>query len=145
MEGACGDHTTKQHCCFYSTSCVLFNFHSFQLFILFIISVIALAAPVQDEAFALWRSQWATAYEAGSPSASVIDGIANSWWLVNIVDNDYVRGDIFAIVKQVRGFLCSNPWLVFVSRVCPTRCIYLSMCRNILELLVFWLLTLTDY
>jgi hypothetical protein len=48
----------------------------------------------KDEAFELWLTQWASAYEEGSPSRGLIQEIHDSYFLVNIVDNDYV-GDGF--------------------------------------------------
>ncbi|XP_055345441.1 methylenetetrahydrofolate reductase (NADPH)-like [Paramacrobiotus metropolitanus] len=43
----------------------------------------------KDEAFALWHEQWGHLYEPGSPSREVIDTIINSFFLVNLVDNDF--------------------------------------------------------
>ena len=50
----------------------------------------------KDEAFALWRSDWAAVYDEGDAARAVVEGVADSHVLVNIVDNDYVNGDIFA-------------------------------------------------
>jgi len=55
----------------------------------------------KDEAFALWRSQWATLYEEGSPSRRVIDSVTDTYFLVNIVDNNFINGDIFAIFNHL--------------------------------------------
>lgn len=61
----------------------------------------------KDEAFELWRSQWASSYtgeDAESVQArAVIEEIRTTWLLVNVVDNEYVDedSDIFAIFKQV--------------------------------------------
>ena len=57
----------------------------------------------QDEAFELWNSQWASAYEEGSVSRRVINEIHDNYFLVNIVDNDYVGedNDIFTVFKDV--------------------------------------------
>ena len=44
----------------------------------------------KDEAFELWLTQWASAYEEGSQSRAVIQDIHDTFFLVNIVDNDYV-------------------------------------------------------
>lgn len=49
-------------------------------------------AAWKDEAFELWKAQWASAYEQGSPSYQVIQDIYDSYFLVNIVDNDYASG-----------------------------------------------------
>jgi len=55
----------------------------------------------KDEAFALWRSQWGSLYEAGSTSARVIEEIQSSFFLLNVVDHDYKTGDVMAIFKEV--------------------------------------------
>lgn len=51
----------------------------------------------KDEAFDLWRSDWGVLFEEGSASKKVIDEIHANYFLVNIVDNDYVKGDIFTV------------------------------------------------
>lgn len=55
----------------------------------------------KSEAFALWSSYWLEIYPEDSPSRKVINDICNNYWLVSIVDNDYVEGDIFAIFKDL--------------------------------------------
>jgi methylenetetrahydrofolate reductase (NADPH) len=55
----------------------------------------------QDEAFALWKQQWARVYPEGSKSREVIDTIHDSYLLVNLVDNDYVAGNcLFEAIKK---------------------------------------------
>tara|TARA_B100000315_G_scaffold260911_1_gene327223 strand:- start:3857 stop:5617 length:1761 start_codon:yes stop_codon:yes gene_type:complete len=51
----------------------------------------------KDEAFELWLTDWASIYENDSISYKLIKEIHNSYYLVNIVDNDYVDGNIFKI------------------------------------------------
>jgi methylenetetrahydrofolate reductase (NADPH) len=46
----------------------------------------------KDEAFAIWRDEWASLYDEGSEAKKLLEGIADSWWLVSVVDNDYVEG-----------------------------------------------------
>ncbi len=53
---------------------------------------------MQDEAFALWTSEWGALYEKGSRSSQIIDEIASTWYLVSVVDNDYVNGDLFSLL-----------------------------------------------
>ena len=48
----------------------------------------------KDEAFSLWMNDWASIYEAKSESYKLIKEIYDTYYLVNIVDNDYVDGDI---------------------------------------------------
>eukprot|EP01114_Cavostelium_apophysatum_P016958 TRINITY_DN492_c0_g1_i1.p1 TRINITY_DN492_c0_g1~~TRINITY_DN492_c0_g1_i1.p1 ORF type:complete len:583 (-),score=137.66 TRINITY_DN492_c0_g1_i1:23-1771(-) len=52
----------------------------------------------KDEAFALWKS-WLSLYEEGSVAHKVISEIMDSYFLLNIVDNNYVSGDIFAVFQ----------------------------------------------
>lgn len=55
----------------------------------------------KDEAFALWLSQWASAYEPDSKSSEVIREIHDTYFLVNVVDNDFVKSDMFAIFEKL--------------------------------------------
>lgn len=52
-------------------------------------------AAWKDEAFELWQSQWASAYAQDSESLRVIQHIRDSYFLVNIVDNDYANGECY--------------------------------------------------
>lgn len=54
----------------------------------------------KDEAFALW-GQWARCYEPESDAARLMTDIGKEWLLVNLVENDYVAGDIFAIFQMM--------------------------------------------
>lgn len=54
----------------------------------------------KDEAFEQWTEQWANVYSDDSPSHSLIWTIHDSFWLVNLVDNDFVRGDIFKVFQE---------------------------------------------
>lgn len=49
----------------------------------------------KDEAFGLWLSEWGALYEDGSTSKQLLQTIHDTWWLVSVVDNDYVAGDLF--------------------------------------------------
>ncbi len=51
----------------------------------------------KDEAFALWLSEWGALYEEGTPSRKLLSTIASTWWLVSVVDNDYISGDLFKV------------------------------------------------
>ncbi|TPX53614.1 methylenetetrahydrofolate reductase [NAD(P)H] [Powellomyces hirtus] len=42
----------------------------------------------KDEAFELWN-KWALLYEASTPSRKVIQEISDTWFLMNVVDNNY--------------------------------------------------------
>jgi methylenetetrahydrofolate reductase (NADPH) len=47
---------------------------------------------IKDEAFSLWMERWGKLYEPGSCSYSIIEEISNTYYLVNLVDNDYPLG-----------------------------------------------------
>eukprot|EP00916_Digyalum_oweni_P016732 GHVL01027421.1.p1 GENE.GHVL01027421.1~~GHVL01027421.1.p1 ORF type:complete len:394 (+),score=57.63 GHVL01027421.1:505-1686(+) len=49
----------------------------------------------KDEAFALWKEEWACLYPQESKSNNLLLEIHDNWCLVNIVDNDFVSGDLF--------------------------------------------------
>lgn len=49
----------------------------------------------KGEAFDLWLTEWGALYEEGSPSRKLLQRIHDTWWLVSVVDNDYVGGDLF--------------------------------------------------
>lgn len=42
----------------------------------------------KDEAFDLWR-HWGNLYQSGSASRDVLEGVRESWYLVNLVDNNF--------------------------------------------------------
>jgi len=56
----------------------------------------------KDEAFELWMLQWGRLYAIGSKSQEIIKKFHNSYYLVNLVDNDYVKGNcLFDVVDKV--------------------------------------------
>jgi len=55
----------------------------------------------KDEAFEIWREEWAALYDEGSASRRLIEEIHDSYWLLNLVENDYVNGDIFTIFRDL--------------------------------------------
>lgn len=55
----------------------------------------------KDEAFALWSSEWSDLYPRDHDSYKTIEEIANTFYLVNIVDNDFISGDIFRIFNEI--------------------------------------------
>ena len=59
----------------------------------------------QEEAYALWKSQWRKLYEEGSRSWNVIDEMCNTFFLVNLVDNDFINGNaIYEVLSRVLGY-----------------------------------------
>jgi len=47
----------------------------------------------KDEAFALW-GEWSSIYDEGSESRKLIESITDEYYLVNIVDDNFVAGDL---------------------------------------------------
>ena len=57
---------------------------------------------IQDEAFALWHTYWGVLYPEGSESRKIIEYFQDTYYLVNLVDNDYVQGNmLWAILDEV--------------------------------------------
>ncbi|KAH6834899.1 methylenetetrahydrofolate reductase 2 [Perilla frutescens var. hirtella] len=55
----------------------------------------------KDEAFEIWSRSWANLYPEADPSRKLIEEVKNNYYLVSLVDNDYVHGDLFAVFKNV--------------------------------------------
>lgn len=55
----------------------------------------------KEEAFALWKSKWQQLYEKESVSWTLIEEVHNTYYLVNVVDNDYIHGDLFEFFKTL--------------------------------------------
>lgn len=51
----------------------------------------------KDEAFDLWLTEWGAIYPEGSGSRKILEEIRDTWYLVSIVDNDYVNGNVFKV------------------------------------------------
>jgi len=51
----------------------------------------------KDEAFQLWLDEWRALYPKNSESWQVITQLHQEYFLVNIVENDFVNGDIYRI------------------------------------------------
>ncbi|ETV95252.1 methylenetetrahydrofolate reductase [Aphanomyces invadans] len=49
----------------------------------------------KDEAFSLWLSMWASLYNDESPAHALIHQIRDTFFLVSIVDNNFVNGNIW--------------------------------------------------
>lgn len=54
---------------------------------------------MQDEALEVWGEEWGTIYEEGSASRKLLKDIENTWFLVSLVENDYIRGDLFGVFQ----------------------------------------------
>ncbi|XP_071805205.1 methylenetetrahydrofolate reductase (NADPH)-like [Asterias amurensis] len=57
----------------------------------------------KDEAFGLWKEQWGHIYEEGSPSRQIINHIHDTFYLVNLVNNDYINGKdlLFEVLERM--------------------------------------------
>lgn len=53
----------------------------------------------KDEAFGLWLTMWASLYDDESRSAELIHEIHDTYFLVSIVDNNFVNGEIWDIFE----------------------------------------------
>ena len=49
------------------------------------------------EAFQLWTDSWASLYDDESPSSELIYNIFDTYYLVAVVDNDFVSPTIFSL------------------------------------------------
>jgi len=54
----------------------------------------------KDEAFSLWNSHWASNFLEESPSFKILNHISSTFYLVSIVENDYVNGDLFDVCNK---------------------------------------------
>ncbi|XP_059445967.1 methylenetetrahydrofolate reductase (NADH) 2-like [Corylus avellana] len=51
----------------------------------------------KDEAFEIWSRGWACLYPEGDASRKLLEEVQSSYFLVSLVDNDYIHGDLFAV------------------------------------------------
>ena len=62
----------------------------------------------KDEAFRLWIRQWATIYNDESKSHDLIYNIHDTFFLVNVVDNNFIDGDIFSIFSDIIDYVAGT-------------------------------------
>lgn len=62
----------------------------------------------KDEAFHLWLLDWGSIYPHNSVSRNLIQNIHDTFFLVNIVDNDFVNGDIFKFVDELSSIVLNE-------------------------------------
>ncbi|CAA2996623.1 probable methylenetetrahydrofolate reductase [Olea europaea subsp. europaea] len=55
----------------------------------------------KDEAFETWSKGWAKLYPEGDPSAKLLEEVQRNYFLVSLVDNDYINGDMFVAFKDI--------------------------------------------
>ncbi|KAL2654165.1 hypothetical protein R1flu_022293 [Riccia fluitans] len=53
----------------------------------------------KDEAFQSWTDEWASLYPEDDSSRKVLAEIAGSYYLVSVVDNDYINSTLFKVLK----------------------------------------------
>lgn len=53
----------------------------------------------KDEAFEIWSRGWAKLYSEEDSSTKLLEEVQSSYFLVSLVDNDYINGDLFAVFK----------------------------------------------
>ncbi|KAJ7980613.1 Methylenetetrahydrofolate reductase [Quillaja saponaria] len=51
----------------------------------------------KDEAFEIWSKGWASLYPEDDVSRKLLEEVQSSYFLVSLVDNDYIDGDLFAV------------------------------------------------
>lgn len=61
----------------------------------------------KDEAFQLW-CQWSEMYSVDSTARKVCQEIAENWYLVNVVDNDYIHGCLWDVMDYESDILSST-------------------------------------
>jgi len=59
----------------------------------------------KDEVFSDWLLSWGVIYENESPSYQLLERINKSFYLVNVVDNNYIEGDLS---KMFSDFIDEN-------------------------------------
>ncbi|XP_010524471.1 PREDICTED: methylenetetrahydrofolate reductase 1 [Tarenaya hassleriana] len=55
----------------------------------------------KDEAFETWSRSWASLYPEDDPSRKLLEEVKSSYYLVSLVDNDYIHGDIFSVFAHL--------------------------------------------
>lgn len=55
----------------------------------------------KDEAFEIWSRGWACLYPEGDPTQKLLQEIQSSYFLVSLVDNDYMKSDLFAVFEDI--------------------------------------------
>ncbi|KAL1827010.1 hypothetical protein DCAR_0206160 [Daucus carota subsp. sativus] len=55
----------------------------------------------KDEAFEVWSKGWAQLYSEDDASKKLLEEVKSSYYLVSLVDNDYIHSDLFAVFKDL--------------------------------------------
>jgi len=59
----------------------------------------------KDEAFSHWMDKWAIIYEKDSKTYEYLKSVHDSYYLVNVVENDFVNGNLS---KAFLAFIDAN-------------------------------------
>ncbi|EQC29939.1 methylenetetrahydrofolate reductase (NADPH) [Saprolegnia diclina VS20] len=63
----------------------------------------------KDEAFSLWLSMWASLYAPDSTSYGLLKEVHDTFFLVSIVDNNFVNGNIWDVFEQTTTDAATTP------------------------------------
>ncbi|KAE8658438.1 Methylenetetrahydrofolate reductase 1 [Hibiscus syriacus] len=55
----------------------------------------------KDEAFEIWARSWSALYPDGDPSKKLLEQIQKSYYLVSLVDNNYMDSNIFGVFEDL--------------------------------------------
>lgn len=55
----------------------------------------------RDEAFSVWTNEWARIYDSASESYRLLNSIADNFYLVNVVENDFVDGNLENVFLEI--------------------------------------------
>lgn len=55
----------------------------------------------KDEAFEIWSRSWAQLYPDGDSSRKLLEEVQNSYYLVSLVDNDYINDNLFSVFSDL--------------------------------------------
>ncbi|XP_057526065.1 methylenetetrahydrofolate reductase (NADH) 2-like [Amaranthus tricolor] len=55
----------------------------------------------KDEAFEIWSRSWAQLYPEGDSSKKLLEEVQGSYYLVSLVDNDYINGNLFSVFADL--------------------------------------------
>lgn len=62
----------------------------------------------KEEAFGVWINEWGRLYERDSLSYTLLENIMNTYYLVNVLENDYVEGNLEKVFNEAFEALSSN-------------------------------------
>ena len=55
----------------------------------------------RQEAFGVWVNEWGEVYESQSDSLALLENIMNNYYLVNVLENDFVEGNLEKTFEEV--------------------------------------------